>query len=153
MPGALCQGAVHRGGGVGAWLLAAAVLHRSAGGSAQAALRTPPPTCQSHPPPPPPTPTPAWHPHPASPRLPPPPPPAAPACRRRYARLPQGMQGGRSFSKPLTGEQQGILDGDLLAAFAALPRSTQVAAAARAGLSRGQVLAVLSALAWMAVVL
>eukprot|EP00887_Chlorella_sp_A99_P001781 scaffold19.g1781.t1 len=76
--------------------------------------------------------------------------------RRRYARLPRGMQGGQAFSKPLTSEQasgSGILDGDLLLLFAQLPRSVQEAAAARVGLGRERVLQLLAAIARTAVVL
>lgn len=59
------------------------------------------------------------------------------------------MQGGRCYSRPLPLEQQGVLDGDLLRRYTALPAGQQEAAAEAAGLARPQLLALLQGL-WRA---
>jgi cleavage and polyadenylation specificity factor subunit 1 len=69
------------------------------------------------------------------------------AFRRRYARVPPALGGGTPYGKQPALGAQGILDGDLLLEFGALPVGAQAAAAARAGVTRAQVLAALSDIA------
>ncbi|KAL4424540.1 hypothetical protein ABPG77_010120 [Micractinium sp. CCAP 211/92] len=71
------------------------------------------------------------------------------AFRRRYAAVPPSLQGGRCFSKPLSLEEQGVLDGDLLLQYLLLPRQQQEGAAEAAGLERAQLLELLQSL-WRA---
>jgi cleavage and polyadenylation specificity factor subunit 1 len=69
------------------------------------------------------------------------------AFRRRYARATPALGGAEAYGAPLRYATQGVLDGDLLLDFAALPWAAQGAAARRAGLDRAAVLAALSDIA------
>lgn len=71
------------------------------------------------------------------------------ACRRRYASIPPALQGAQCFSRQLALEEQGVLDGELLAQYLRLPRRQQEGAAEAAGLERAQLLELLQGL-WRA---
>lgn len=69
------------------------------------------------------------------------------AFRRRYARIPVGLEGAKQYGAPLAFAKQGLVDGELLMAFVHLPRAVQHRLAARAGLDRERVLSALSTIA------
>jgi cleavage and polyadenylation specificity factor subunit 1 len=69
------------------------------------------------------------------------------AFRRRYARIPAGLQGGRPYGRQLALGAQGVLDGDALLEYVCLPRAAQLAVAQRAGVQRDQVLQALATIA------